>query len=163
MSNPITIQLPPDLEQHMLQEAQRQNTTLEKLIIQSIQKDYGQISGTQTQANHSLEDFFITLRDSRQTGQATVQIPVSELSLEMSKSLKRSGILLDFQVSGQQLTLHINPTPPQSPIGLSPYDIDTSKLDPEAATMVEALKDEDENIRFQAIQDLTQWYKRQAV
>jgi hypothetical protein len=31
MTNPLTIQLPPNLEQQMLQEAQKQNITLEKL------------------------------------------------------------------------------------------------------------------------------------
>jgi len=41
MPKPITITLPPELEQQMLHSAQKQNTTIESLVLQSFQKHYG--------------------------------------------------------------------------------------------------------------------------
>jgi ribosomal protein S8 len=152
MSNPITIQLPPNLEQQMRQEAQRQNITLETLIIQSIQKDYDR-----GQDSHAVANLFAILREAWQTGQASVQVPANPDTLEIAASLKRTGILLDFQPADQHLILQINPTPP--PLNLPINGIDSTNLEPEVARMIAALQHENENVRFQALQDLTQWYE----
>jgi ribosomal protein S8 len=162
MSKPINIQLPSNLEQHMLQEAQRQNTTVEKLILQSVQKTYADVEDNHVTKNISLEDFFCAIHDALNSQQTTVQVPANDIFIEMAENLKNTGILLDFQIIAQQMILYINPTPPPPPHTLSLGDIDTSKLDPEAARIVEALKNENANVRGQAILALAQWYKRQA-
>jgi hypothetical protein len=41
MPTPLKITLPPELEQQMLHNAQKQNTTIESLVLQAFQKDYG--------------------------------------------------------------------------------------------------------------------------
>jgi ribosomal protein S8 len=162
MSEPIPIQLPPNLEQHMLQEAQRQNTTVEKLILQSVQNTYADVGDNHIVKKFSLEDFFGAIHDALNSQQTIIQVPVNDIFVEMAENLKSTGILLDFQIIAQKMILYVNPTPPPPPPTLSPDDIDTSKLEPEAARIVEALKNENANIRGQAILALAQWYKRQA-
>jgi hypothetical protein len=146
MSNPLTIQLPPNLEQKMLHQAQQQNTTLEHLALRSLQKDYGVSQDINPASINSLEDFFNAIRTAIQTGQPIVQAPANDLYLQMAESLKSTGILLDLQSSEQTLTLHINPTPPPPLIPSFP-DID--------------LKHEDETVRYHAIQAIAQWHEQQ--
>jgi ribosomal protein S8 len=143
----------------MLEEAQKQNTTLENLALTSLQKAYGIDQSIYPNLTPAIVDFFIALRDGMNTGQPTVQTPADNINLQIAESLKRSGVLLDFQVNDQQLTLHINPNPPVSP-PLS--DMDLAELDPEFAKIVEDLKHGDENTRYQAIQKIAQLYGQQS-
>lgn len=160
MSNPLTIQLPPNLEQKMLHQAQQQNTTLEHLALLSLQKDYGVSQDINPASINSLEDFFNAIRTAIQTGQPIVQTPANDLSLQMAESLKSTGILLDLQSSDQTLTLYINPTPPPLVIPSFP-NIDPSSLDPKIAKIMQDLKHEDETVRYHAIQAIAQWHEQQ--
>ena len=157
MSKHITIQLPANLEQYMLHEADTQNITLEHLVLGLIQRHYG----IQPASINSLEDFFNAIRNAIETGQSTVQAPVNDLYLQMAESLKRNGTLLNFQTDAQYLTLYINPTPPP-PETLPFPDIDPAGLDPELAKIFEDLQHGDETTRSNAIQAITQWYAEQS-
>jgi ribosomal protein S8 len=160
MTTPLTIQLPPNLEQQMLHEAQKQNTTLETLVLKSLQKDYGTQQNSDHNPTTSILNFFSALSNGMKTGQPTVQIPVDEITLEMAKNFKRNGTLLDFQVSAQQLTLLLKPPVPKSATIPPPSAIDLAELDPEIAKIVKDFKDEDENIRAQAIQNIARWHEQ---
>jgi ribosomal protein S8 len=161
MSNPLTIQLPPNLEQQMLHQAQQQNTSLENLALRSLQKDYGVSQEINPASINSLEDFFNAIRTAIQTGQPVVQAPANPLYLQIAESLKSTGILLDLQSSNQTLTLHINPTPPPPVIPSFP-DMDPSELDPKIAKIIQDLKHEDETVRYHAIQAIAQWHEQQS-
>ncbi len=161
MSNPLTIQLPSNLEQKMLHQAQQQNTTLEHLVLRSLQKDYGVSQDINSASINSLEDFFNAIRTAIQAGQPIVQAPANDLYLQMAESLKSTGILLDLQSSDQILTLHINPTPPPRVIPSLP-NIDPLELDPKIAKIIQDLKHEDETVRYHAIQAIAQWHEQQS-
>jgi ribosomal protein S8 len=160
MTNPLTIQLPPNLEQQMLHEAQKQNTTLERLVLGLIQKHYEVNPDINPENINSLEDFFNAIRSAKQTGHTTVQTHINDHYLQIAESLKRSGTLIDFQVLGQQLILNVNPHPPKYPANIKPLDIDPSTLDPDLAEIAKNLKHKDPEIRIQAIQDLVAWHER---
>jgi ribosomal protein S8 len=156
MTTPLTIQLPPNLEQQMLHEAQKQNKTLEHLVLGLIQQHYD-IHPT---GINSLEEFFVAIHNAIQTKQPIVQAPVDDIYLGIAASLKRSGILLDVQSSDQSIVLYFNPNPPPLEIPSLP-DIDPSELDPKLAKIIKDIKDEDETVRFQAIQAIAQWHEQQ--
>jgi ribosomal protein S8 len=160
MTNPLTIQLPPNLEQQMRHEAQKQNTTLETLVLKSLQKDYGTNPSSDSNSTTSIVNFFSALSNGMKTGQSTVQIPVDEINLEIAENFKRNGTLLDFQVSAQQLTLHLKPRAPKSATRPPLSAIELAELDPEIAKIVKDIKDEDENIRVQAIQNIAKWHEQ---
>jgi hypothetical protein len=162
MSKPFTIQLPSHLELLMLSEAQKQNTTLEHLALKSLQKDYGLNQSTYPHLTPSLIDFFIAFREGMQTGQSTVQAPADEFTLPIAEGLKRDGILRDFQVNHQQLTLFLNPTLPKSTEIASLDEINLAELDPALAKIIKDLKHGDDNVRYQAIQNLAQWHEQQS-
>jgi ribosomal protein S8 len=142
----------------MLQEAQKQNTTLETLVLKSLQKDYGANSSSDPSPATSILNFFTALSDGMKTGQSTVQIPADEISQQIAESLKYNGTLLDFQASTQQITLYLKPPLAKSSTISSLSEIDLAELDPEIANVVEDFKHEDENIRAQAIRKVAQWY-----
>lgn len=158
----LVLQLPPNIAQQLQAEAQKQNTTLEKLALKSIQKDYGNNLSHSSTPTSSIVNFFIALRDGIQTGQLTMQIPVDETNLQMAESFKRNGTLLDFQASDKQLTLQLNPNLLRSPSMLDLSSIDLAELDPETAKIVEDFRHEDATIRYQAIQKVAQRYGQQS-
>lgn len=162
MSNPLTIQLPPNLELFMLQEAQKQNTTLENLALKSLQKDYGVNQSNYPNLTPSIVDFFIALRDGMKAGHPTVQTLVDESNIQIAESLKRTGVLSDFQVAGQQLILSINPHPPKHPLAEIPLDLDPSVVGSELAEIAKKLKHDNPETRMQAIHDLVAWHEQQA-
>jgi ribosomal protein S8 len=158
MSNPLTIQLPPNLEQQMLHEAQKQNTSLEHLVLGLIEKHYD-VRSTNIS---SLEDFFNAIRTAIQTGHPTVHVPVNDFYLQTAESLQRTGVLTDFQVKEQHLILHVNPHPPKHPLADMSLDLDPSVVGSELAEIAKKLKHDDPDTRVQAIHDLAAWHEQQA-
>jgi ribosomal protein S8 len=160
MTNPLTIQLPPNLEQQMLHEAQKQNITLETLVLKSLQKDYGTQHNSDPNPTTSIVNFFSALSNGMKTGQPTVQIPVDEINLQMAESFKHNGTILNFQVSAQKLILHLKPPVPKSAAIPPVSEIDLAELDPDIAKIIKDFKDEDEHVRCQAIQNIAKWHEQ---
>jgi ribosomal protein S8 len=157
MSTSIILELPLDLEQRMREEAQRQHTTVEALIVQKLQQDYPEDDAPQID---SLEDLVNAVYFAVERKQASLKMPAAKTFIEMAESLERTGVLLDFQVRDQVLILSINPHPPKYPLTSDLIESNPSELEPDLAEIAARMENENPQTRMQAIHDLVQWHEQ---
>jgi ribosomal protein S8 len=157
MSTSIILELPLNLEQRMREEAQRQHTTVEALIVQKLQQDYPEDSAPQI---NSLEDFVNAVYFATGRKQTILQVPATKTFTEMAVSLKHSGVLLDVQVRDQVLILSINPHPPKYPLNFDLTESNPSEMDPGLAEIATRMENENPQTRMQAIHDLVKWHEQ---
>jgi ribosomal protein S8 len=158
MARTIILELTDEQEQQLLRQAAQLNLPPESVLLRSLQTDS---NGSPPPPSDSTTQLFQNLRQAIQEKQAIAIAPANELTLQIAQTLKASQIILEFQVSNQQLVLSVNPNPPVPSFTTSTPE-DPPQYPPELAKIAQQLQQTDPTTRAQAIIDLAGWYREQA-
>jgi hypothetical protein len=167
MTTLITLELSDDVVQQLQAEAQKQNTTLEKLAIQRIVQPNNinpkiQNSPTITEEHLDQEiplaQMCNRIYEANQTGLDRIQATATPLTRQIADSLLRQKIIDRIEIDENQtdvMTLYLPEKPLPTPqFGIKNYLQDFPTDDPELIPILQKLQDPDPNIRIQAINAL---------
>jgi ribosomal protein S8 len=167
MTTLITLELSDDVVQQLQAEAQKQNTTLEKLAIQRIVQPNNinpkiQNSPTITEEHLDQEiplaQMCNRIYEANQTGLDRIQATATPLTRQIADSLLRQKIIDRIEIDEIQpnvMTLYLPEHPLPTPqFGIKNYLQDFSADDPELIPILQKLQNPDPNIRIQAINAL---------
>jgi hypothetical protein len=167
MTTLITLELSDDVIQQLQTEAQKQNTTLEKLAIQRIVQPNHTNPKTQSAPTITEEplDQEIPLAqmcnriyEANQTGLNRIQATATPITRQIADSLLHQKIIDRIEIDEIQtdvMTLYLPEKPlPVPQFGIKNYLQDFPTDDPELIPILQKLQDPDPNIRIQAINAL---------
>ncbi|MBD2578087.1 30S ribosomal protein S8 [Oscillatoria sp. FACHB-1406] len=177
MTRKLTIELPDELEQHLLAEAQRLNTSLENVVVLSLVRSRSLEPGLtpsalsesdseepiaeslRLQKEHEITEIVERIRAAKTAGNLTAEIPATPLAFHLIEVMKNSGLIADFQryediETNPCLQIHLNPSD-RAPVSQPPAPEDF----PEAiARILQNLQSEDPTVRILALTALGEHY-----
>jgi hypothetical protein len=167
MTTLITLALSDDIVQQLQAEAQKQNTTLEKLAIQRIVQPNNidpkpqnppTITEEHLDREISLAQMCNRIYEANQTGLDRIQATANPLTRQIADSLLRQKIIDRIEIDEIQpnvMTIYLPEKPLPTPqFGIKNYLQDFPTDDSELIPILQKLQDPDPNIRIQGINAL---------
>lgn len=186
MARTLTIELPDELEQTLVAQAQRLNISLETLVEQTIlfwlvaeahsassaiaSNGAGKgASAAQTHepsAQDDLASLMAQFREAHLAGAETVQVPVNPVSREWLDILKALGLIAEVNPSTtpDRLSIVLNPAQSVAPLDEAIAQLSLlrqsqpASLNPRLAIVVQELKSTDPVVRQSALKELGAQY-----
>ncbi|MGD2181802.1 30S ribosomal protein S8 [Lusitaniella coriacea] len=154
MTRRLTIELPDELEQHLLNEAQRLNTSLENVVVLSLAR-----LTPRTQKENEITEIVQHIREAKTAGKLTTEIPATPIALHLMGVMKNSGLIADFQrydnrATNPYIQIHLNPND-STPASNIPNKADFPE---DIASILQDLESEDPTVRVQALTALGERY-----
>jgi predicted transcriptional regulator len=147
MTRKLTIELPDELEQRLLAEAQRLNTSLENFVVQSLALEIACI----------IAEIMQHIQEAETAGRLTTDLPASAIVLHLAGVLKNSGLIADFQLRDREthphIQIHLNPNNPSEIATANPLPPNSNNEDfpEEMVSILRDLENEDPAARVKAV------------
>jgi ribosomal protein S8 len=177
MAKTLVIEVPDELEQQLIVQAEQLNLPIESIVLRSITESIGPSTPSTliAQATYFLvAETFTLIRKAQSGGQFKIEIPVIPTTEKILVSLKQYGFIVDFQPSELHPQTHrivyLNPgqphhaakgedAPVQKPMRNS---TEVQNLSPEVAKIIQDLQQDDVATRLTAIDALRDLYLESA-
>ena len=167
MSTTLKLELSDELELQLVTQAQKLNLSPESFALQSLTQSLNQPPVPELQAADAffvITDMIHCLREAQLDQRFQVEVFASPITVHLAQIMQASGQINCFELVGeeeqQRLAIDLNPNFTPSPLSLeSSFSPDNPDLPPQLSQIVGNLKNEDPQIRIQAIQALGTLYR----
>jgi hypothetical protein len=157
MARTLVIELPDDLEQQLVSQAEQLNLPVETVVLRSLAQtltlplpDVQQTVG----AYVAIAETLTRIREARLAGHDSTEISCEPITFHLAQSLKDGGTIHDFEVVGQEntthLLIHLGPQP--VPNDRDDSDLwDRSDVPEELQSLLQNLGSADPTARIEAV------------
>lgn len=161
MARRLTLELPDELEQKLVDQAEQLNISLEDFVMKSLKQEFYQprVSIEQLLSTYLLISEMLTrLRDARIAGQINAVVSADPVTLHLAIVGKEGGLIQSYEflegTEQPQLLIRLNPQAgwdEHTRLKESAFDWDESIFPPELHPVLENLKSEDPELRVKAL------------
>jgi hypothetical protein len=156
MARTVVIELPDDLEQQLVSQAEQLNLSLETVVLRSLTQTLNPPLPTVQQtlvAYVVIAETLTRIREAKLAGQT--------ITLHLAQVMKEGGTIRDFEIvkeRDQQLLIHLQPQPISEDRDRSTLEVNQSDLPQELQSLLQNLSSEDPNARVNAVVALGELY-----
>ena len=163
MTIKLLIDLPDELGQQLMAEAEKLNVSVESLVLRSLAQSFNR--GT-AGSDNAIAQMLACIREAQLAKNSTATVPATQITLSLAQVMKAQGLIADFQTINDEvnkhLLIHLNTNENNeniNQIAKEQLDWRNLELPKELVNLLPDLENEDPAVRAQAVIALGEFYR----